>query len=799
MAISLLDALDLRAAPAREKLDLDSAALFPEEHFARRSDLNIPGIDGLQNRLQDIDQAIETERDERAADDAELRQDLDGFRGDLQFEADERERQDAMIRTSVVSEREAREAGDNALDGRADALELEVTTARNGFPSLDGRLDAGDQALADEVAAREAADHALDGRTDALELEVTTARNGFPTLDGRLDAGDQALADEVTARLAADAIHDDKISGYGSRDILDLAKKYVRAGYDNVVFGINWRILSAYRERDDTSIIGTRALEMAAYRVDNDPRFLRSGLAAAVLDRLGRIVTGLRLRDDTFLIGATGLETGGGWRMAKERRLGRSGLIAPVIDSARRLISAYRLRDGAHVFFGRRLDVAGIRLDRGDKYARSGIVGALFDRAGHLIRGQHPRLDREMIGAAGIQTRFQAWNGIDPRALARSGFLRADVDPARNILTAVKADGTRYAEGEVQPDPPDHGFELTLEGGAVISNDRKTGARLKLSRTGQVASAPLIAPDGMARWTADGTTWFSPVDVAKSHRVMPMREVLGVGDSLMEADWGAEFATMSGIPFRNIGRSAATSRNCAARVGAVPLRLYSVTGEIPASGTVQVSTLDKLGFASFYAEGSVSGIPALWGGVAGMLSWDRPSGVMRWTRTTPGAAIPLTGSLPCIWPPIENITGAALPDLLERRLILDWGRNNPDEPERILADFEATIAAQPTAVKQFLVCPFMPERDEVLTNHPRARNRAWLLAECRKRWPDNTVDKLAAFIAAGNPADPDDAAAIAAGYPPPSLMQPDRIHPNAAGRTVTATFYVNIFQAKGWA
>ncbi|WP_139274712.1 hypothetical protein [Rhizobium sp. NFR03] len=634
------------------------------------------------------------------------------------------------------------------------------------------------------------AEQKLQGKTnlglDTLEVDIEALEDEVVLLDGKIKdeetfrkqdvAGLQgAILEEATTRQTTDNEHHARIVA---------------------AEGIFARLMAAF----GASVDAIRMLKEAKYR--------RSGIDAATIDAAGRLFFGWRRRDSVMVVGGEGVETNS-WRLIEDHRFRRSGMIAAVVDRGGRLISGLRQRDQTYVLPARALEVgATTRIDSGAKFARSGIAAAVVDQSGRLIRGQDVAARRERLGAAGVATRYQAWDGLNPASLSRSGYIKATVNEDRRVIDAVKTSGVGIVNGREVAVPSeawkDYVVYTKMVGGFqhVFSERRETGVRLQLSRSGTENANPRFEPDGSVVWeqlTDDfgRVLWTSAADSVTTRRVFPMIEMLGAGDSLVEANYGAQLATLAGIPYRNIGRSGATSANVATRLGGRRMRLASVTGFIPASGSVEVDSLDGLGVLSFYGDASVSNVPGSWAGVPGTLSWDKPTRKITFARTTDGAAVVVRGGIPFEPLIVENGTGAALPDLLQRILVFGFGRNDMENYLRIFANLQAVVAAIPTIAKHWVFVLPMPSKSEVLGNWAGYQSYLALKALCLAAYPNNTFDMLGHFLTQANGTTADQAA-VAAGYPPPSLMESDEIHPNALGRTAEANGLYNHLNAKGY-
>lgn len=118
---------------------------------------------------------------------------------------------------AISSEQQAREAADQALDGRLDVLETDPVTKQyvdQADSALDSKIDqeisdrqaavsaeqqARESAISSEQSAREAADSALDGRLDVLETDPVTKTY----VDGEVSELQSQITQEISDRQAA--------------------------------------------------------------------------------------------------------------------------------------------------------------------------------------------------------------------------------------------------------------------------------------------------------------------------------------------------------------------------------------------------------------------------------------------------------------------------------------------------------------------------------------------------------------------------------------------------------------------
>ncbi|MGX1096505.1 hypothetical protein [Amorphus sp. MBR-141] len=279
-----------------------------------------PDVEAVENRMstaeQDIDDledratAVEgrsTDLEEEVTNarngEANLDDRLDGIDTALAQEITDRA-------ADVDAEEAARIAADNALDGRLDAVEAEITTARGGEANLDARLDGIDTAILDEATARADADTALDGRLDLVESEITTARGGQASLDDRLDVMDatdadfetrvDALETEMTAARGGEVDLDTRLDGMdtataGAQTTADTAQAEItaarggEANLDARLDGIDTAVSTAQTAADDAQAdADTVTAEVTAARggeVDLDTRL--DGIASDVTTAQG--------------------------------------------------------------------------------------------------------------------------------------------------------------------------------------------------------------------------------------------------------------------------------------------------------------------------------------------------------------------------------------------------------------------------------------------------------------------------------------------------------------------------------
>jgi len=264
-----------------------------------------------------------------------------------------------------------------------------------------------------------------------------------------------------------------------------------------------------------------------------------------------------------------------------------------------------------------------------------------------------------------------------------------------------------------------------------------------------------------------------------------------VGDSLTAGAGGGGtsfpgvLAYLTGRVMHYLGVGGETSATIVGRLGPLPFLLTPVGGEIPASGSVPVTLTGTDGGAvAPLLQGSAGINPCTWLGVDGTFSYS--GGTYSFTRSTPGAAVPVPRPAPLI-----TAAKAHRDDIM----IMWWGQNDgTNDATDIIARQKAAIQWLSPLDKRWLVCGLTTSSLSY-----RAPMHAQFLAEFGRRFV-NLHEYLASYAAlaeAGITPTAQDDIDIANGVVPTSLRS-DSTHLNAAGYTLVANcIYARLLEF-GW-
>ena len=272
----------------------------------------------------------------------------------------------------------------------------------------------------------------------------------------------------------------------------------------------------------------------------------------------------------------------------------------------------------------------------------------------------------------------------------------------------------------------------------------------------------------------------------------------GAGASSLATTYPAQVAALTGRQVTKLAWGGQNTEQIAARIGA-SVSLLTVTGdEIPASGSVDITSASvNIG----YYAGEVVTIPGTLAGVPGVYRRETVSGGASteesetFTRDTAGTAVRCLPDTPFI--PTNPVPGGILMLWVGRN---DYsGVTDPAElaaiNERILDAiqevFDDRIAARPNEAPRIILYG-VTSRDSpdeyVGTANYAAKRDLW--AAMASRWPRSAID-LDAILRASGDGSATDNADIANGVLPTSLTAADRIHLNDAGYGIAATVGVD--------
>lgn len=250
------------------------------------------------------------------------------------------------------------------------------------------------------------------------------------------------------------------------------------------------------------------------------------------------------------------------------------------------------------------------------------------------------------------------------------------------------------------------------------------------------------------------------------------------GDSLTALGTPQALAALTGLDHKNLGWSGQTSVQVAARAGGVRILAQVEGGVIPATGSVNITSISPSPITAnaWHGVGTLAGVP-------GYLK-DTGTGVT-FTRTEGSTAVPAPGK-------VEFLSENAA--YLGRHLVIGVGRNDIPNipPSAVVQNVRRIIDAQTCRVRSVVVWQIPPWPNEELGTAARTTYEAYnkaLEAAFPEFWVP-VADWLrtdAAATAAGVTWTQQDRDYIARGLTPPSLaVSATNLHFNAAGNKAWA-------------
>ncbi|MCC2032448.1 hypothetical protein [Microbacterium allomyrinae] len=182
------------------------------------------------------------------------------------------------------------------------------------------------------------------------------------------------------------------------------------------------------------------------------------------------------------------------------------------------------------------------------------------------------------------------------------------------------------------------------------------------------------------------------------------------GDS-MSLGLATRMATLTGEVWIDNAIGGERSYDIAGRTSANPIWLAVDGGEIPASGAVFVTPYYNGGATGFTAtttlmkQGTKSVNPSRLAGVEGTFVWVEGDGRYRFTRATAGAAVPV--------PYREPLITAARDTYAGYNQVIQLGRNNVADLDRVLEDTHSMVQWQTGGRRKFLVVGVMNATNEI--------------------------------------------------------------------------------------
>lgn len=367
------------------------------------------------------------------------------------------------------------------------------------------------------------------------------------------------------------------------------------------------------------------------------------------------------------------------------------------------------------------------------------------------------------------------------------------------------------------------------DGAEVYCDAAASGRSVQLSSGGGVNVDPMLAGDVVV-WSstrsdnlpytpaAPGGRYYSRPDVSDEHPVVPLPVLACWGDSTTAQGWPADLAAVGwDITALNFGRSSNTALGIASRYGAVETSYDCPL--IPGAGSEVVCTESSTNEGKpmqSWADGSASINGWLVNDAAAdpqtgtyvTVRWDKSASTYYIKRYAAGSDLPAgkyyfhaapipTGDSAWDDPPTSDMVW----NHRDMMLALLIGRNSYTDPVGVFEMTKKIVARHAPLSKRMILMPWLNGTaydggtgEGIGTAAYAYREQA--LALFRAEWPDNTLDLLPYFIAAAT-GSAEDQAAVAANYPPPSLMT-DAVHPNAAGRLVMAQAVFDFCNEKGW-
>ncbi|WP_370326630.1 hypothetical protein [Euzebya sp.] len=283
-------------------------------------------------------------------------------------------------------------------------------------------------------------------------------------------------------------------------------------------------------------------------------------------------------------------------------------------------------------------------------------------------------------------------------------------------------------------------------------------------------------------------------DAVPTPAVDPVPEPAWVwwGDGLTAGQGGggvhapAVLGELLGVDVVNFGVGGEGSAEIAARANAIPTVLDVAGGQIPPAGEVAVSPNVEL---------LLQGPSVLLGRLAGVDGRliSGPNGSYTFQRDEPGEPV-VTDAAQFV-----STTAEAYRD---HQPILWLGRNNHDDPERIVADTQAIIEHHGAAEDRFAVLTVLNFGVSEGSGTPTYDAIAAVNTALADRWPDHLIDVRRCLIdtgmdRAGIAPSVVDVEAMAADAVPPSLTS-DPVHLTAEGYTAVAGCVHDWMVERGW-
>jgi lysophospholipase L1-like esterase len=373
----------------------------------------------------------------------------------------------------------------------------------------------------------------------------------------------------------------------------------------------------------------------------------------------------------------------------------------------------------------------------------------------------------------------------------------------RDVLTELDALAPAAALYTVRENPSYLAFQFKDGAGkSQIKTFRKSDGKVTVLTTTGNNLNPFLTSDNRVLFVSDASGAYVqkhvPADGGTIFDTLATSDYAAWGDSLTAGTSGmtpypTQLAALLGRDFYNGGIGGQWASEIAARQGGTP-SLLTVTGnQIPASGSVVV-TSRTVNLITSQGQQAFTGTLA---GVAGTLDRVVADGY-RFTRSVPGSVVACPPGTPFI--PDVAVTNRG------RTAILIYGRNGVlagVTPSQLLALIASSIAYLSPYNKQFLVGLILNQTTETVGSANyltvKASNDA-----IKAAYPNNYLDtqappSSAEMTALGFTPNSTDLADIANDAIPTGMRAPaDTLHLNTTGYALWALRAKNLIQAKGW-
>ena len=243
------------------------------------------------------------------------------------------------------------------------------------------------------------------------------------------------------------------------------------------------------------------------------------------------------------------------------------------------------------------------------------------------------------------------------------------------------------------------------------------------------------------------------------------------GDSLTELGYPPFLADYTGQKAVNEGVASQTSTEIAVREGGVSTTVTVAGGEIPTSGSVQVTFSTGYSPAAFVSSNLVLGTIE---GVEGTTVQDGSGNFIFTPKTSPSTAVTVAPGSP--WKPI--LTG------LNTGPVVIWvGRNNFNFPQQVLSDVAAMVATLPSPKNYVILGVINADYSGIeYKGDPGYNAIVSLNASLAAAYPDHYFDIRSYLVSHYDPSNPQDVIDFSHDVPPSSMKG---INPYCAG-TLTA-------------